>query len=326
MIRKLTRILSLYLFLLLVPVVAGAEERTIRIIGRSDITVTTPMVKLGDLAEVTSRDARDSEAVIALKNISLGQSPAPGSESTVSASRIIELLKDNQFELDKIGYAIPRIIKIKRASRILTSFEIQNAIEQYISDSGRDLSIRKLEYSNDFHVPTSNIDLSVKSLSNQSQGRTTFLINASSFDNGRREDIRHQIDAQVSEWIKLPVASRPVSKGSMVSGDDVMMARLNLNTIPKDAVRESSGIIGHETQRDIGYGEVFRNNRLSIPPAVAAGSRVTVVYRRGGLEATASGIAMESGTIGEEIRIRNDSSRKVVSGTIIESGLIGVLQ
>ena len=57
---------------------------------------------------------------------------------------------------------------------------------------------------------------------------------------------------------------------------------------------------------------------------VEMGAMVTLVYRSGGIEATASGVAIESGAQGDEIRVRNDSSRKIILGKVLEPGMVGV--
>ena len=69
---------------------------------------------------------------------------------------------------------------------------------------------------------------------------------------------------------------------------------------------------------------MFSKNSLEIVPDIEVGGSVTLVYKNGSLEATSTGIAMEAGIIGKEIRVRNESSKKVVRGKIIEAGQVQV--
>ena len=69
---------------------------------------------------------------------------------------------------------------------------------------------------------------------------------------------------------------------------------------------------------------MFQKRKLDIPPVIDMGALVTLVYRSGGIEATASGVAIESGALGDEIRVRNDSSRKIILGKVLEPGIVGV--
>jgi flagella basal body P-ring formation protein FlgA len=47
-------------------------------------------------------------------------------------------------------------------------------------------------------------------------------------------------------------------------------------------------------------------------------------YQSEFFEATASGVALENGGIGQEIKVRNDASKKVVSGQVLEAGIVRV--
>jgi flagella basal body P-ring formation protein FlgA len=49
-----------------------------------------------------------------------------------------------------------------------------------------------------------------------------------------------------------------------------------------------------------------------------------MVFRRGRLEATATGIALEDGAIEQEISVRNESSKKVVRARVSEKGVVFV--
>ncbi|MCB0340106.1 MAG: flagellar basal body P-ring formation protein FlgA, partial [Bdellovibrionales bacterium] len=81
---------------------------------------------------------------------------------------------------------------------------------------------------------------------------------------------------------------------------------------------------GFETNRNIGFGEVFRKPMLHIPPVITSGSKVTVFYKSAAMEATASGVAVEDGIEGSEIRVRNDNSNKVITGRVVGPGMVQV--
>ena len=100
------------------------------------------------------------------------------------------------------------------------------------------------------------------------------------------------------------------------------MARLSTASIPKGAADQSTAIVGLATNSNIALGEVFQRAKLAIPPVVASGSRVTMIVRTSFLEASASGIALESGIEGQEIKVRNESSKRVVSGKVTANGTV----
>jgi flagella basal body P-ring formation protein FlgA len=69
---------------------------------------------------------------------------------------------------------------------------------------------------------------------------------------------------------------------------------------------------------------VFRAHSVAVPPLVSTGSRVSIVFRYNRLEVSASGIALENGGKGQEIKIRNDTSKRIVSGRVEAPGIVMV--
>ena len=96
------------------------------------------------------------------------------------------------------------------------------------------------------------------------------------------------------------------------------------NSIPEDVAVDTRGIIGFEADYSMNDGEVFRVGRLALPPVIEPGHAVTIMYRSGLLEVTAAGTALEAGARGRPIKVKNNASKKLLVGTVLEPGLVGV--
>jgi len=307
-------------------VVAEATEpprkpRTIQVIGRTEATVTGATVRLGDIAVISSSDPRDDDAIIGLENIVVDASPTPGRENTLSAQRVLDRMKAGGVDLDTVAYTLPRTIVARRAARTVTEGELLPAIEAALKQSGRDIVVKRLVVPGDVHVAPTDTVAGVTPFTSRTQGRLGFTVGMRA-ESG--ESASFNVEAIIDEWMQLPVAKRSLSRGTIVTADDVMLARLNVSGLPGDTAREERGVVGLATSSDISFGEVFRRNKLAIPNAIEANSRVTLVYRSAGFEATASGLALEGGIVGTEVKVRNESSKKIITGTILEPGLVGV--
>ena len=321
------KLLLLVALLLLNPLHSGAQQKldefkpTIHILGRKSITVTKPTVNLGDLAQINSRTVRDDEAVIALQKIEIVTSPAPGKDATISASSVLDRLRESGVDLTQVGYVLPRVMKIERASRTLRKDEIFEAIERYLKKSDREIALRNVNYNNDVQVSPGMAKIEAIPFTSSENGRMRFQMRVGTKG---AEEIRFNVQANVDEWIEVPVASRPLGRGEVVRDDDVIRARMNARKLPRDAAHREDGVVGFEMSQSVGYGEVFRRAMLKIPPVVKNGSRVTLQYSSGLLEATATGVALEEGIVNQMIKVRNLRSKKVVSGKVIEPGLVRI--
>ena len=293
----------------------------ISIEGRQSIVVTQPEIKLADIAEVHSTQSVDDEAVIGLKKIRLAQSPMPGEFITISAHEVLAMLKEQGVNTDEVAYALPRMMKVERAGRQVTELELTNAIQNFIVRNQLSTQIKKVEYPQPVVVGSGDVTLAVQSSTPILGGQRSFQVAA--MQNGQVQKT-FSVPAMVQEFRELPIARKSLSKGALITEADIQMARFNVESLPNDALQSSDSIIGQEAKSEIQGGELFRANRLAPPIVVTAGSPVTMKFQGEFFEATASGVALESGGIGQEINIRNDASKKIIGGKIIEPGVVSV--
>lgn len=85
--------------------------------------------------------------------------------------------------------------------------------------------------------------------------------------------------------------------------------------------REVTGLVPH---RLIRAGSPVSINYFRHPVAVTTNQPVRIIVRYKGIEASAKGIAMTRGRIGEIIKVKNESSQKILSAKIIDSQTVEV--
>lgn len=326
MIRSLVYVVAFFAGFALTLEASGAESArsyNITISGRREALVTTARITLGDIAVVAARDVKDHEAQIALQKISVADAPVPGTTVTLSAAQILASLQAAGADLSKVGYTLPRVVVVRRASRSVGVSEVRALIEEQIRRSGRDVALKDVTFPNDVQIAPDMTLVEVRPFNESSPGRMEFTVVARSEQSG---EIRFNARAAIDEWKQVPVARRGLSRGSVVSSDDMMMARLNTAAIPRDSEASEERILGLELKAEVFSGETFRREKLVKPAIVTSGQPVTMVFRAGPLEATARGVALQNGADGDDIRVRNEASKKVVTGKVTKEGLIEVRQ
>ena len=87
-------------------------------------------------------------------------------------------------------------------------------------------------------------------------------------------------------------------------------------------IQEIVGLVPH---RFIRAGSPVSANYFQQPVAVASGQPVKIIVRYNGIEASAKGIALTRGRIGETIKVKNDASQKIVSAKVIDAGTVEVV-
>jgi flagella basal body P-ring formation protein FlgA len=297
-----------------------ASGSIIRVQGRAEAVVTEGTVRLGDIAQVDSPNVQDDEAIIHLKKISVGTSPTAGGTTMLDGTKILERLRDEGVRLDSLRYSLPRQITITRAFREVKIDELERALTSFLSKGDKQIDVKQIVMEKPIRVPTDSLGLEVVALQTTKPGH----IGVDYKSIAGSDEVRFQLRAIADEWRLMPVAVRPLTKGSIVSANDVQLFKINGTSVGRDAVENLGDIVGKTLTKDIGQGEMFRAATVVVPPVVPAGTRVTVVYRHNRLEVTALGVALENGGLGQEIKVRNESSKKVVVGRVTEPGIVMV--
>ncbi len=106
------------------------------------------------------------------------------------------------------------------------------------------------------------------------------------------------------------VAARSIRAGEALSAED-MDAPKNLSDL-----RRALSFVGLEASRTIYKGQAIDSDDLRKPTLVERNKIVQMEYAKGSLTIVAEGRALDSGALGERIRVMNLFSKRIVTATI----------
>lgn len=288
--------------------------------GRSEAVVSGATIRLGDVADIMSPRVEDNATVARLRTIEVSASPKAGGTLRLEGTKVLERLATDGIDLNSVRYSIPRELTVTRSFREVQMVELEQALSSFLTKNPKQIEVKKIALDHPVRIPSDSLSVEVVALENTRPGHIGIDYKAIS----ATDEARFQLRASADSWRMLPVAAKPLKRGSVVNAEDVKLVKLNDVASNKDAIENVGDILGHATSRDLGQGEVFRSSGVELPVIVAAGAKVTLVVRQGPLEVTASGIAVQSGAIGQEVKVQNDASKKVVSGKIEGPGVVVV--
>lgn len=299
---------------------AQSTKTSIRIQGHNDVVVSESIVHLGDIAHIDSASMKDDETIVRLRTLQVAQSPKAGESSLVEGADVLEKIKDQGVRLDAILYSLPRQIKITRAYREVTNEELEKALLSFLGNQDKQIDLKQIVQDKPVRIPTDSFGVEVVALHATKPGH----FGADYRSVSGADEVRFQMKVVGDEWRLMPVAAKPLRKGSVINASDVQLRKVNAASVLGDSVRELGDIIGKSAQRDVGQGEMFSSSAIALPAVVTAGSRVSMLFRAGRLEASAMGVALESGAEQQEIKVKNEASSKIVTARVIEKGLVEV--
>jgi len=158
-----------------------------------------------------------------------------------------------------------------------------------------------------------------------------------SFPDGERVDLnrlrvdvrcdapqRWDIAVTVKPDIYLPVvvAQNTLERGHLLSPSDVEIKKLNISNLRGNYLTNPDEVMGLTVKRRIRERQAIALTQLEAPILVERGQRVLMIAEQGGIEARTLGEAMKKGRKGEIIKVKNESSERIVSAMVAESGVV----
>jgi flagella basal body P-ring formation protein FlgA len=234
--------------------------------------------------------------------------------------QILERMRDAGVRLDSLVYTFPRQITVTRAFREVAGDELEKALKAFLTSNDRHLDVRHIVAERPVKIPADSIGVEVVAIQPIQPGH--FGIDYRS--RAGADEVRFQMRALADEWRVMPVAAKPLKKGELINAGDVRLSKVNATGMSADSIEQIGDVVGRSLVRDVGEGEMFSTSTVQIPAVITAGSRVTMMYRYGRLEATAVGVALESGIDRQEIKVRNEGSKKIVTARVVDRGIVEV--
>ena len=137
-------------------------------------------------------------------------------------------------------------------------------------------------------------------------------------------DKRVIVKANVQAFDRIVKSKRPFKKGHLVAEEDIYISKMNIRKMPKSAMRNPDKIIGKSLRRSIVANIPIVEDMIEESQVVKRGKRVLLLINHNGLNITAAGEIKEKGYVGMTVRAVNISSKKEVTGTLIDANTVKV--
>ena len=198
-------------------------------------------------------------------------------------------------------------------------------IERLLSERGesRRHEISLMHPLADFSVPNGIIDIKLSIPSAMVNYTGVTPVKARIFVGGRMyRDVNFVVNVKVFDYVL--VTNHVLRIENPVTENDFRMAEVAIDG-RTEYIKDVSEVVGLVPHRVINAGVPVTINYFQQPVAVAGNQPVKIIIRQNGIEASAKGITMTRDRIGEVIKVKNESSNKIISARVIDSGTVEVV-
>ncbi|ODP99730.1 flagellar basal body P-ring formation chaperone FlgA [Salinivibrio sp. SS2] len=136
-----------------------------------------------------------------------------------------------------------------------------------------------------------------------------------------QDDWQVYIPVQIRLMIPLVVAKRPLDRGMPLAASDMTIQMVDSRFQRGQTYTSPARLIGSKVKRTVGIGQPISSNDVC---AVCRNDDVVITARGNGLNIVAKGTALSDGALGEQIKVKNDKSNRIVDATISAVGEVTV--
>lgn len=135
---------------------------------------------------------------------------------------------------------------------------------------------------------------------------------------------RLHLRGQATEMVDVLMLTRPLQRGDVVLASDLVPQRLPRAQADRVGQTDPAALVGKEAKRPLRANTPALAADFGAARIVAKGDLVTVVVEMPHLMLTVRGVAQEPGTLGDNIAVMNEQSRRLVHGEVSGPGRVVV--
>jgi flagella basal body P-ring formation protein FlgA len=123
---------------------------------------------------------------------------------------------------------------------------------------------------------------------------------------------------------KIAVATNSLPRGSIIQSSDITMELRDISRLHRGFIEEAKSVVGKKLRQQIRKNQVITPSRLVAPLTVKRNNRVLIRASNRAIQVSMAGKALQNGSLGQIIRVKNESSNKEVDARVIAPGIVEV--
>ena len=304
---------------------------------RSLIITTTSLVLMGNLALASEVKLRSSIIVedkyITLSDLfglpgekgatRIAYAPAPGHRSTLDAKWLYRVARAHKIRWRPLSRKTKLIVE--RASQQVFQDDIKTVLIEGLREKGLgdDIEISMNGRTQTIHLPT-DVEPTIgldNLLYNPKSGRFVATVAAPADDPAAK---RHRITGRVHTMISIPVVGKRLRRGEIVKKRHVTWTSIRESSLRRDTILHEEDLVGMAAKRILKEHNPIRLSYIQRPVLVRKNGLVTIHLASRSMTLTAQGQAMQDGSKGEIVQVKNTQSNKVIEALVTHAGKVSV--
>lgn len=132
------------------------------------------------------------------------------------------------------------------------------------------------------------------------------------------------VPIKISVLKTVLVAKRALVRGRRINSEDIYQVEMDTQKLKQGYFTDPRELIGLICKHDISPDSPLNPYNIELAKLVHRGDQVTIVASNDSLSVSMDGIAMSEGVLGESVRVKNLSSKRVIEAQISGNKIVKV--
>ncbi len=132
------------------------------------------------------------------------------------------------------------------------------------------------------------------------------------------------VPVTVAVMLPVVITTTELQRGDLIRQEDLRLEERDISRLHRGYLESLDKAIGKSVKQSIHHNQIITPSKISSPRAIKRNSRVTIISNSSAIQVRMTGIALENGSIGERIRVRNQSSKREIDAQIVAPGVVQV--
>ena len=255
----------------------------------------------------------------------LARAPKPGQSMTFKATWLWRV--SNLYNLGWRPTSRLDISTMTRSATLVDSDQIKDAVRLALFEKTGEDDLIDLSFENSltslYISSNRRASVKVKRLNyDRNNGRFTAEVVAPATGKAEASTV---IAGRVHAMVEAAVPLRRILPGQIIREKDLEIVRFRRNRVNRNAVLDPGQLIGQSARRTLMIGKAINLNQVEPPRLVKRNGLVTIYLNLPNMQLTAQGKALQNGSDGEVIQVRNVQSNIVIEAVVSGPGKVNVI-
>ncbi len=235
--------------------------------------------------------------------------------SKISSKKINKPLLSGRQSLTPLLLLLLSCINLLPSVSIASSWKLEEALKEYVKNvyPWPEIMISDIVVKGDIPDMKPSKIIVQRGL----PGKTIFLLEFNSSET-------LSVSANVKAFDNVISVKRAFKKGYILQKDDIYTVLMDVQRIPAGALKEIKSILGKSLNRSILPNTPVTAQMLTDSCTVRKGKKVVLLVEGENFRISTTGEVKESGSVGDYVKALNISSKKVITGLLVDENTLKV--